>query len=55
MIIIMIPNIIYVMKETNFENKYSNKAVEIIEQIGRFGSMGLMVFNIKLLDYVVLV
>lgn len=51
MIIIMIPNAIFAMKEKNFESKYHNKLVEFIEQIGRFGSMGLMVFNIPFLDY----
>lgn len=51
MIIIMIPNAIFAIKEKNFESKYNNKTVELIEQIGRFGSMGLMIFNIPLLDY----
>lgn len=51
MIIIMMPNIIYALKEKNLESKYHNKIVELIEQIGRFGSMGLMIFNIPLLDY----
>lgn len=51
MIIIMIPNVIFAIKEKNFESKYHNKTVELIEQIGRFGSMGLMIFNIPLLDY----
>ena len=49
--IIMIPNIIFMIKEENFESKYNNKIVEAIEQIGRFGAMGLMIFNIPLLDY----
>ncbi len=31
--------------------KYHNKIVEIIEQIGRFGSMGLMIFNIQVLEF----
>lgn len=51
MAIVMIPNIIFVIKEKNFESKYNNKAVEIIEQIGRFGSIGLMIFNISLLEF----
>lgn len=29
----------------------SNKAVEIIEQVGKFNSMGLMIFNIQLLEF----
>ena len=36
-VIIMIPNIIYALKcKKSFENKWNNKLVEIIEQIGRF-------------------
>jgi hypothetical protein len=47
----MIPNVIFAIKEKNFKSKYHNKAVEIIEQFGRFGSMGLMIFNIPLLEF----
>ena len=32
MAIVMIPNVIFAMKEKNFESKYNNKTVEIIEQ-----------------------
>lgn len=46
MIIIMIPNIVYGIKEKNLKNKYHNKVIEITEQIGRFGSMFLMIINI---------
>ena len=36
-VIIMIPNILYALKiKDGFENKWNNKLVEIIEQIGRF-------------------
>lgn len=51
MVIVMIPNIIFAIKDKNFESKYHNKVVEIIEQIGRFGSMVLMIFNIPLLEF----
>lgn len=51
MIIIMIPNIVFAMREKNFESKYNNKLIEVIEQIGRFGSMFLMIFNISFLNY----
>lgn len=45
--VIMIPNIIFAVKHKGtFENKYQNKAIEIIEQIGRFGCFGFMIFNI---------
>jgi len=51
MAIVMIPNVIFAIKEKNFESKYHNKAIEIIEQIGRFGSIGLMIFNMSLLEF----
>lgn len=45
--IIMIPNIIYAMKcKEGFVNKWSNKIVELLEQIGRFGCFGFMIINI---------
>ena len=45
--IIMIPNIIYGIKcKEGFENKWNNKGVEAIEQVGRFGCFGFMVINI---------
>lgn len=45
--VIMIPNIIYAIKcKDGFENKWSNRTVEVIEQIGRFGCFGFMVFQI---------
>lgn len=47
MLIIMIPNIIFALKcKDGFENKCNNKAVELVEQIGRFGCFGFMVINI---------
>lgn len=47
MAIIMIPNIIYAVKNKQaFENKYKNKSVEIIEQISRYACFALMIFNI---------
>ena len=43
----MIPNIIFALKHKEaFENRYHNKTIEIIEQIGRFGCFGFMIFNI---------
>ena len=45
--IIMIPNIIYGIKcKEGFENKWSNKTVELLEQVGRFGCIGFMILNI---------
>lgn len=45
--VIMIPNILFAMKwKDGFENKWNNKSVEMIEQIGRFGCVGFMILNI---------
>ena len=45
--LIMIPNIIFAIKcKDGFENCYRNKTIEIIEQIGRFGCFGFMIFHI---------
>lgn len=46
MVFIMVPNIIYAMKcKDGFQNNCS-KAVETVEQIGRYGCFGTMIFNI---------
>ncbi|MBP0958811.1 MAG: hypothetical protein J5992_01650 [Oscillospiraceae bacterium] len=43
----MIPNIIFAIKcKDGFQNKWNNKIVEILEQIGRYGCFGLMIINI---------
>ena len=45
--IIMIPNIVFVVRcKDGFENKWHNKAVEALEQVGRFGCMAFMIVNI---------
>ena len=43
-VLILIPNLIFAMKHPEgFENKWSNKLVETLEQIGRFGCFIMMV------------
>ena len=44
--IIMIPNIIYAIKNKNKSNNKTNKKLEIIEQIGRYGCICFMIINI---------
>jgi len=45
--VIMIPNIIFAIRcKEGFENKWSNKFIEVTEQIGRFGCFGFMIINI---------
>ena len=46
-IAIMIPNIAFAIKyKEDFENKWSNKTIELLEQIGRFGCFGFMIFYV---------
>ena len=45
--IIMIPNIVFAIRcKDGFANHYRNKTVELVEQIGRFGCFGFMIFNV---------
>lgn len=47
MVIIMIPNIVFATKcKDGFDNIYQNKAVIILEQIGRYGCFITMIFNV---------
>ena len=47
MVIIMIPNIIYAVKNKDgFDGAYNNKVAQIAEQIGRYGCIAFMIFNI---------
>lgn len=47
MVLIMIPNIIYGIKcKEGFENKWNNRLVLMLEQIGRFGCFAFMIFNV---------
>lgn len=45
--VIMIPNILCAIFDKGaFTNRFHNKAIEVIEQIGRYGCFGLTIFNI---------
>ena len=47
MTVILIPNIVFALRcRDGSANKYRNKAVELIEQTGRIGCIGFMVFRI---------
>lgn len=47
MAVIMIPNIIFALRcKDGFANPWRNKAIEVLEQIGRFGCFALMIFNL---------
>ena len=46
-VVIMIPNIVFAVRCKNgFENRWNNKAIEMIEQIGRFACFGFMILNV---------
>ena len=49
-ILLLIPNIIYAVKMKSQSNKCSNKFMNTLEQIGRYGCMFLMVFNIGIAE-----
>ncbi len=50
--VLMIPNITFaIVNKSAFENKYKNKFVEILEQIGRYGCFACMIFNIPYLYF----
>ncbi|MCQ4023159.1 MULTISPECIES: hypothetical protein [unclassified Ruminococcus] len=50
MAVIMVPNIIVSVKRKDlFVNKYNNKTIIMLEQVGRFSSFILMVINIPYL------
>lgn len=45
--IIMIPNIVYTIKyKEGFINKWNNRIIKILEQVGRFGCFGFMIIKI---------
>lgn len=50
-VIIMLPNIIWAIKNKNYESRYNNKVINVFEQIGRYGSIIFMIFNIPYLTF----
>lgn len=50
-ILILLPNILYAVKFHGLENKCKNKTMIIIEQIGRYLSIFLSIFNIGLIEF----
>ncbi len=45
-VLLLIPNIIFAFKSKSKQNKQSNKVFEVFEQVGRYGSMFFMIFNL---------
>lgn len=51
-IILLVPNVAFaVTHKDGFENKYKNKAIESLEQIGRFGSFAAMFITVPQLNF----
>ena len=52
-VLLLVPNIVYAVKcrNENQQNKCTNKFMNILEQIGRYGCMFLMVFNIGIAEF----
>lgn len=51
-VILLIPNIIFAATHKDgFENKYQNKMIEALEQVGRFGSFALMFITVPPLTF----
>lgn len=50
-LLIMVPNIFYGVKFKGVKNKCENKAMNLLEQIGRYACMFLMIFNIGIAEF----
>lgn len=50
-VLILVPNIVYALKTKTDQKKCNCKAMCIIEQIGRYACMFLMVFNVGLFEF----
>lgn len=50
-VLLLIPNIIFAIKTNSEENKQYSKMLVIFEQVGRYGSMLFMVFNIPYITF----
>lgn len=49
-VLMLLPNIIYEFKHKGSENLCKNLLMNLVEQVGRYGSMFLMAFNIGILE-----
>ena len=50
-VLILLPNIVYAIKYRDVKNKCTNQVMNVLEQIGRYGSMFFMIVNIGLLEF----
>lgn len=50
-VLLLVPNIIYAIKVRNQQNKCTNRIMNVLEQVGRYGCMFLMVFHIGIAEF----
>ena len=50
-VLILIPNIIYAIKNKEHQNLCTNRFMNVLEQIGRYACMFFMVFNLGLAEF----
>ena len=50
-VLLLIPNIIYAVRAKDQHNHCTNKVMNVIEQVGRYSCMFLMVFNIGITEF----
>ena len=50
-VLLLIPNIVYALKHRDAQNKCRNVIMNILEQLGRYSCMFLMVFNIGIAEF----
>ncbi len=50
-VLLLIPNIIYAIKAKDEQNKSTNRFMNVLEQIGRYACMFLMIFNIGIAEF----
>ena len=50
-VLLLIPNIIYALKYKDMQNKCTNRFMNILEQIGRYGCMVFMVLNLGMKEF----
>lgn len=51
LVLLFIPNIIWAIRHGSKTNKCTDKLMNVIEQIGRYGCMFLVVFSIGLVEF----
>lgn len=51
MVILFVPNIVYMLRNKGLQNKCCSLPMNVLEQIGRYGCLFLMVFNIGIAEF----